>query len=427
METRTFRIDGHDVHEHHLDVPLDPTRPGGELITVFAREYVRNPARPRLLFLQGGPGNRSPRPPTVSGWLDRALEDYRVVLLDQRGTGLSTPADRQTLAGLEPADQAAYLAHFRADSIVADAEALRRELCGDQPWTLLGQSFGGFVVTAYLSRAPEGVAAALVTGGLPGLRASADEVYRHTYATTARRNAEYFTRYPDDETTAHAVAAHLAAEDERLPTGERLSARRFRQLGQALGTQTGFDALHHLLEEPFTTVRGTRRLREQALLDMAPALSFASHPLYAVLHEAIYAQGPVTGATAWAAHRVRAQLPEFALDAGPGAPFRFTGEHVFPWQFEEDPALVPLRATAELVAAREDFPVLYDVDALAANRAPVAAAIYTDDMFVPYELSVATARTIGNLRAVITNDYQHDGLRADGRALLDRLLVALHR
>jgi len=31
-------------------------------------------------------------------WLKRALEEYRVLLLDQRGTGRSTPANRQTLA-----------------------------------------------------------------------------------------------------------------------------------------------------------------------------------------------------------------------------------------------------------------------------------------------------------------------------------------
>ena len=43
-------------------------------------------------------------------WLDRALHDYRVLLLDQRGTGRSTAATRQTLAGLGSAKaQADYL------------------------------------------------------------------------------------------------------------------------------------------------------------------------------------------------------------------------------------------------------------------------------------------------------------------------------
>ena len=41
--------------------------------------------------------------------------------------------------------QADYLMHFRADSIVKDAESIRRELVGDEePWSVLGQSYGGF-------------------------------------------------------------------------------------------------------------------------------------------------------------------------------------------------------------------------------------------------------------------------------------------
>jgi len=58
--------------------------------------------------------------------LDRALDEYRVLLLDQRGTGHSTPVNRQTLplrGG--PAEQADHLMHFRADSIVRDCEAIR--------------------------------------------------------------------------------------------------------------------------------------------------------------------------------------------------------------------------------------------------------------------------------------------------------------
>ncbi|NAZ81222.1 alpha/beta fold hydrolase [Kineococcus sp. R8] len=432
MHTETHRIDGHTVHAHVVEVPLDHaspdhaspdhTGPGDARLEVFAREYVRDGGedRPRLVFLQGGPGHRSPRPDLVGGWLDRALQDYRVVLLDQRGTGLSSPANLQTLAGLTPQEQAEHLRHFRADGIVADAEVLRAALGGEQ-WSLLGQSFGGFVATCYLSRAAAGLREVFVTAGLPGLRTTADDVYRATYRQTAQRNEEFFARYPGDDAVARAVAAHLDGEVERLPTGERLSSRRFRQLGTHLGATSRFDALHLLLEQPFTTVRGTRRLREEFLLDVAPVLSFAGAPLYAVLHEAIYAQG---AATNWSAHRVRAEFAEFALDA-PGE-FRFTGEHVYPWQFDEDPALVPLREAAGLLAARSDWPDLYDPEVLAHNEVPVAAAVYPDDLFVPYEFSRATARAVRGARTLVTNEYHHDGLRVDGYALLDRL-IALRR
>ena len=38
---------------------------------------------PYLLYLQGGPGFESPRPTEASGWLKKACEEHRVILLDQ--------------------------------------------------------------------------------------------------------------------------------------------------------------------------------------------------------------------------------------------------------------------------------------------------------------------------------------------------------
>jgi pimeloyl-ACP methyl ester carboxylesterase len=107
-------------------------------ISVFAREVVAAEKQgadlPTLVFFQGGPGGAAPRPETRSGWLGKALEGHRVLLLDQRGTGLSTPVTSETLpVEGDGAAQAAYLAHFRADAIVEDAEAIRRALLGRPP------------------------------------------------------------------------------------------------------------------------------------------------------------------------------------------------------------------------------------------------------------------------------------------------------
>ena len=67
----------------------------------------------------------------------RALADYRVLLLDQRGTGRSTPVTHRSLLRRGDAQaQASYLRHFRADSIIRDAELIRHELTGDQPWSV---------------------------------------------------------------------------------------------------------------------------------------------------------------------------------------------------------------------------------------------------------------------------------------------------
>src|SRR3954464_12673202 len=184
--------------EHEFSVPLDHARPDGEHIAVFARE-VADPDgrdRPFLLFLEGGPGFEAPRPtrhPSGPAWLDRALDEFRVLMLDPRGTGRSPPV-RLSVAG-SPRDQAERLSHFRAASIVRDAEWIRRAL-GVERWSVLGQSFGGFCVTTYLSLAPEGLREALVTGGLPPVGRTADDAYRATYARTLERNRCYYERYP---------------------------------------------------------------------------------------------------------------------------------------------------------------------------------------------------------------------------------------
>ena len=156
---------------------------------------------------------------------------------------------------------------------------------------------------------------------------------------------------------------------------------------------------------------------------MRTATSFAGHPLYALLHESIYAQG--ARPTGWAAERVRAEFPQFdartAL-AGDG-PVLFTGESIHPWHFDVDPALRPLRETAELMADRTDWPALYDAERLAANEVPVAAAVYQDDMYVDTAHSLRTASSIRGLRTWVTSEFEHDGVRAGGPRVLDRLLA----
>jgi hypothetical protein len=101
----------------------------------------------------------------------------------------------------------------------------------------------------------------------------------------------------------------------------------------------------------------------------------------------------------------------------------FTGEMIYPWMFDTDPVLRPLRDAAEELAARDSWPRLYDPARLAASDVPAAAAVYYEDMYVPLALSVPTARAIRGLRPWITNEYQHDGLANSNGAVLDRLIA----
>jgi pimeloyl-ACP methyl ester carboxylesterase len=399
------RIGGLLQTDHELAVPLDHDRPDGKHITVYAREVAHPDGadRPMLVYFEGGPGSEAPRPagpPASPGWLPRALQEFRVLLLDQRGTGRSSPIG--TLPGLTPAEQAEYLTHFRADSIVRDAERFREAL-GIDRWAVLGQSFGGMCVTRYLSVAPDSLSAAIITGGLPALDAGIDEVYLATFARTIAANDQHYERYPEDRARVLALHERLAAEDVRLPSGDRLTPRRLRQLGNVLGMTGGTDRLHHLLELP---------LGSPAFLhDVEAAMPFARQPLWAIIHEALWADG---GSTRWSADRV---LPEVFHERRE----LFTAEHVFPWMFEEYRALAPLREAAELLAAHE-WPALYDRERLRRNTVPAAALIYAEDLYVPRAFSEAAAAEIGGLRPWLTNELAHDGLRVDGPRVLGRLL-----
>lgn len=307
MRRATHRLPGLVLTDHELVVPVDHARPEGPTLTVFAREAV-SPRRldedlPWLLYLQGGPGGRSPRPVNRSGWLGRALAHHRVLLLDQRGTGRSTPATRQTLAGLgDPSGQADYLSHFRADAIVRDAEAFRVELTGGAPWTVLGQSFGGFCALTYLSLAPAGLRQVLITGGLPPLSGGPDEVYQATYQRVAERTARHLERYPGDGALLDAVADRLARGDVRTPSGDPCPVQRLQQAGILLGRTDGSEALHYLLETAFVDGHRTE-LSDEFLVALEQATAFATNPLYAVLHESIYCADGSGTPSRWSAQR----------------------------------------------------------------------------------------------------------------------------
>jgi pimeloyl-ACP methyl ester carboxylesterase len=400
---RIYRVPGATFIEREHSVPLDHGAPEGPRITVFTREVAAPDGadRPYLVFLQGGPGFEAARPTSPpTGWMKRAVEDYRVLLLDQRGTGRSTPVG-SAIPGDSPEEQAAYLTHFRADSIVRDAERIRQEL-GVERWSVLGQSFGGFSSMTYLSIAPEGLREAFITGGLSPIGRPVDDIYGATYRRLIDRNRRYFERYPDDRARVREIVRRLDDEDVLLPTGERLTARRFRQLGMWLGDSAGFELLHHVIELPFGSVA--------FLHDAEAGVRFGRNPIYATLHESSYADGV---ATRWSADRL---IPDEVVEEG-----LFTAEHVFPWMWEDYAGLRPQRAAAEILA-EHPWPALYDADRLRYNDVPVAATIYVNDLYVERDFAEETAATIRGLRTWETDEFEHNGLRADGERVLGRLI-----
>ena len=124
----------------------------------------------------------------------------------------------------------------------------------------------------------------------------------------------------------------------------------------------------------------------------------------------VYADGV---ATRWSSDRL---LP----DAFKGTEL-FTAEHVFPWMFEDYGALRFHGGAAELLA-QHPWPRLYDAEALARNDVPVAATIYIDDVYVERTFAMETAALVRGLKPWITNEYAHNGLRADGERVVGRLI-----
>ncbi len=159
-------------------MPLDYKHPTAGKLQLFGRaatkyerplvgdeptrqDFVHVFNKPWLVYLEGGPGfgNKPPQDLALTRFV--LGRGYQVLYLDYRGTGSSTPVNASSLGLLGDAQaQADYLKHFRADAIVGDCEAVRECLTANlaperRPWSIFGQSFGGFVSLTYLSKAPK--------------------------------------------------------------------------------------------------------------------------------------------------------------------------------------------------------------------------------------------------------------------------------
>jgi len=236
-----IRVKGFELTEHFFTVPLDhfaaiasDETAASETLEVFVREVVAaskvsDPAfdrasMPALLFLQGGPGFEAARPIEAGGWLAEATKSFRVFLLDQRGTGRSTRITNESLQRkfgdlendkLATESASKYVSMHRADAIVADCECARATLMtgANTKWTLLGQSFGGFCITRYLSVSSEGVREALYTGGLPPLIREANgayETYTKLLARVKTQNEKYYARFPEDAERVREIGSFVS-------------------------------------------------------------------------------------------------------------------------------------------------------------------------------------------------------------------------
>jgi ABC-type sugar transport system permease subunit len=174
-----------------------------------------------------------------------------------------------------------------------------------------------------------------------------------------------------------------------------------------LGASDGFEKLHSLLELPFGS---TAFLWDAAI----GASNFQRNPIYATLHESSYADGV---ATRWSAARTKpAQIDDEGL---------FAAEHIYPEMWQDFGGLRAQAAAAQILAEYE-WPRLYDADALRQNAVPVAASIYVNDVYVDRDFARETAATIRGLKFWETDQFEHNGVRADGERVFGTLFDLIH-
>jgi proline iminopeptidase len=147
--------------------PIEPHESG--LLDVGGADRVYwetcgDPAGRAAVVLHGGPGSG------CSPWFRRLFDPraYRVVLLDQRNCGRSTP---------HASGPDVDLSANTTDNLVADLELLRAHL-GIDRWLVLGGSWGCTLALAYAEAHPERVSGLVLFGVTTGRHEEIDWTFR---------------------------------------------------------------------------------------------------------------------------------------------------------------------------------------------------------------------------------------------------------
>ncbi len=229
----------------------------------------------------------------------------------------------------------------------------------------------------YLSFAPEGLREVFITGGLAPI------------GPLGRRHLRGDLRAPPNRTAATSPAIPttglgFATSTIDWPTrkwccrgGDLLTGRRFKQLGLWLGDSAGFELLHHVVELPLDRVRFCtdveRRSRASSAIRSMRRSTSRRMPM------------------AWQhAGRPIGCSPTTSADSD-----TFTAEHIFPWMFEDYGALRSARRRRGDPGRARMAPHVRRRRNSAANEVPVAASIYTDDLYVERTFAEETAAASG--------------------------------
>ncbi|AJT42326.1 prolyl aminopeptidase [Psychromicrobium lacuslunae] len=191
--------------------PIEPYRSGmldvgdGQLMYW---EESGNPEGLPVLVLHGGPGSGT----TPGGRRNWDPARYRIIQLDQRNCGRSTPS-----ASDPTTDLALNTTHY----LIADIESLRQFLRVDR-WVLWGGSWGVTLALAYAQKHPERVVAMILISVTMTRRSDVHWLYHET----GRYLPEQWQRFRDGVPEAEREGDLVAAYNRLLNESDDLGVRR---------------------------------------------------------------------------------------------------------------------------------------------------------------------------------------------------------
>ena len=271
-----------------LEVPEDRTKPDGRKIKLFIAVMPANTLSPKpdpLFILAGGPGPAASQLAPFASQLNAIRRTRDIVLVDQRGTGKSSPLEcfafeqmRQDPYETDPLPRARLCAdQLRTNGVdaaqyttaawIEDIDAVRAAL-GYSRFNLWGGSYGSRAAQEYLRRHPDRVRSIVLDGVVPPrMKVSLDVWPTRDAALTdvvdaCRKSVKCIAAHPDPAATLAEIAADLGTDGKTVALQDP-------RTGEAMQVPVTFDLVMGALQ-PLTYVPELSGLIPE-LLDRAKA------------------------------------------------------------------------------------------------------------------------------------------------------------
>ena len=214
-----------------LQVPENRAHPEGRKLSIFVAVLPANTLSPKpdpLVLLAGGPGQSASTLGPFAMQLAEIRRTRDIVLIDQRGTGRSSPLDcpafapdehaefdidpvpKSLLCAWQLAERRVDASQYTTNAFVADLDAVREAL-GYRRWNLWGGSYGSRAAQEYLRRYPEHVRSVVLDGVAPPSMRISFDVWRTRddaldgVIAACRASPACSKAHPDPASTLHDI------------------------------------------------------------------------------------------------------------------------------------------------------------------------------------------------------------------------------